>query len=243
MKRKPGLGRSAIIAPSMNISSHLPWPLKIAAIALVLGLGGALAMWTYDLGRGIPGIRPGVGNEQAVVLQQQVAQLTQERDQLLVAANTSESNLTIERSAKKQFAEQARVLESDNAKLKEDLAFFEGLLPAGAGPGAIAIRRLTAELVAPNQLRYRLLMMQGGKGEREFTGNLQLAVTVTQGGKNAMMLFPDANSAEPDKYRLGFKHYQRLEGVLTLPDGATARTIQARILEKGQLRAQQSANL
>jgi hypothetical protein len=225
----------------MNISSHLPWPLKIAAIALVLGLGGALAMWTYDLGRGIPGIRSGSG--QAAVLQQQLAQLTRERDQLLVAANISESNLTIERSAKKQLAEQARILESDNAKLKEDLAFFEGLLPAGAGPGAIAIRRLTVELVAPNQLRYRLLMMQGGKGEREFTGNLQLAVTVTQGGKNATMLFPDAKSAEPDKYRLGFKHYQRLEGVLTLPDGATAKAIQARILEKGQLRAQQSANL
>jgi len=31
--------------------------------------------------------------------------------------------------------------------------------------------------------------------------------------------------------------------VLTLPDGATARTIQARVLEKGQLRAQQSANI
>jgi hypothetical protein len=200
-------------------------------------------MWTYDLGRSISGIKPGVSKEQVAALQQQVAQLTQERDQLLVAANTSESNLNIERSAQKQLAQQARTLEADNAKLKDDLAFFEGLLPAGAGPGAIAIRRLTAELVAPNQLRYRLLMMQGGKGEREFTGNLQLAVTLTQGGKSVVMLFPDEKSAEPDKYKLGFKHYQRLEGVLTLPDGATARTIQARVLEKGQLRAQQSANL
>jgi len=227
----------------MNISSHLPWPLKVAVVALVLGLGAVLAMWTYDLGRSIAGIKPGVSKEQLAALQEQVVQLTQERDQLLAAANTSESNLNIERSAQKQLAQQARVLESDNVKLKEDLAFFEGLLPAGAGPGAVAIRRLTAELVAPNQLRYRLLMMQGGKGEREFTGTLQLAVTVMQGGKNVMVTFPDAKSAEPDKYKLGFKHYQRLEGVLTLPDGATARTIQARVLEKGQLRAQQSANI
>ncbi|MFD2273718.1 hypothetical protein ACFS07_29005 [Undibacterium arcticum] len=124
MKRKSGLRRSAIVAPRMNISGHLSWPLKVAVIVLVLGLGGALAMWTYDLGRSISGIKPGVSKEQVAALQQQVAQLTQERDQLLVAANTSESNLNIERSAQKQLAQQARTLEADNAKLKDDLAFF-----------------------------------------------------------------------------------------------------------------------
>jgi hypothetical protein len=34
-----------------------------------------------------------------------------------------------------------------------------------------------------------------------------------------------------------------LEGVLTLPDGVIVKTLQARVLDRGQIRAQQSANL
>ncbi len=58
-----------------------------------------------------------------------------------------------------------------------------------------------------------------------------------------MINFPEGKSGEMDKFRLGFRHYQRLEGVLTLPEGVAVQAVQARILEKGQLRAQQSAKL
>jgi hypothetical protein len=34
-----------------------------------------------------------------------------------------------------------------------------------------------------------------------------------------------------------------MEGVLTLPEGVTMKAVQARILQNGQIRAQQAANL
>jgi hypothetical protein len=228
----------------MTIKTDLPWPLRIAFIGVVLGLGGAVAMWTYDLGRNITGFNPGAINQQLAVLKEQVDRLSSERDQFSTTVNAAESQLNIERSAQKQLAEQVKVLEAENTKLTEDLTFFESLLPAATGQG-IAIRRLKADLVAPNQLQYRLLVMQGGRGngKRDFAGNLQFAVTVVQEGKSVMMIFPSGNSGDMDKFKLGFKHYQRAEGVLTLPDGASVKTVQARILENGQIRAQQSANL
>jgi hypothetical protein len=85
--------------------------------------------------------------------------------------------------------------------------------------------------------------MQGGKGVHDFIGNLQLVVTVVQAGKSAMIVFPGPTSTEPDKFKLAFKHYQRVEGILTLPEGVVMKAVQARILDKGQIRAQQSANL
>ena len=226
----------------MTVKTHLPWPLKIAFIGIVLGVAGAVAMWTYDLGRGLAGFGGGPSRAQIDALQQKIDQLTVERDQFSSTVNAAESQLKIERSAQKQLASQVKVLESENVKLKEDLAFFESLLPADTGSG-ISIRRLKAELIAPNQLRYRLLIMQGGKGSREFVGDLQFVVTVVQAGKSAMMVFPHGNAGEADKLRLSFKHYQRVEGILTLPEGALAKTIQVRVLEKGQIRAQQAANL
>jgi hypothetical protein len=228
----------------MTIKTDLPWPLRVAFIGIVLGLGGAVAMWTYDLGRNITGFNPGAINQRLTLLKEQVEKLSSERDQFSTTVNAAESQLNIERSAQNQLAEQVKVLETENTKLKEDLTFFESLLPADSGKG-IAIRRLKADLVAPNQLQYRVLVMQGGrgKGKPDFVGNLQLAVTVVQEGKSVMMMFPSGNSGEVDKFKLGFKHYQRAEGVLTLPDGASVKTVQARILENGQIRAQQSANL
>lgn len=243
LKFKLWLRRWSISAPRMTIRTQLPWPLKAVFLAIVVGVGGAIAMWGYDLGRSLTGFNPGANREQLASYKEQLERLSSERDQLSTTANGAESQLNIQRSAEKQLAAQVKALEGDNAKLKEDLAFFESLLPVNTNSQGVSIRRLKAEIVAPNQLRYRLLIMQGGKGEHDFVGNLQLTVTVLQGGKSAMMIFPETASTDTEKFKLGFKHYQRIEGVLTLPEGATMKTVQARILERGQIRAQQSANL
>lgn len=212
-------------------------------VVVILGLGSALALWLYDMGQGLTGAHTDDTRQQLARYKEQLALLMTERDQLSASANAAESKLNIERSAQKQLAAQVKTLESENTRLKEDLAFFESLLPNATGPQGVAIRRLKIDLVAPNQLRYRLLIMQGGKGDQQFVGNLQLAVTVLRDGKNAMMIFPEGNPAEQEKFKLGFRHYQRVEGVLTLPEGALAKLVQARVLEKGQMRAQVSANL
>jgi hypothetical protein len=221
----------------------MSWPLRLLFLVAVLGLGGALSMWMYDLGRSLTGFNPGATKEQLANYRDEIEQLRGERDQFSTTVNSAESQLNIERSAQKQLVMQVKGLEAENIKLKEDLAFFESLLPADTGAQGVSIRRFKTESIAPNQLRYRLLIMQGGKGDREFSGNLQLAVTVLQGGKSAIMNFPDAKNGDADKFKLGFKHYQRVEGVLTLPDGAIAKAVQAKILEKGQIRVHQSANL
>jgi hypothetical protein len=246
LKRARWFHRWSLASSKMTIKTQAPWPLKALVFALVLGGGGALALWTYDLGRNLAGFSPGTLREQVTQLKElkaQLEKLTVERDQLATGANGADSKWNIERSAQQQQAKQVKALEADNIRLKEDLAFFESLLPTDTGPRGIAIRRLKVDMVAPNQLRYRVLVMQGGKGNVDFNGNLQLAVTTTQAGKSVMILFPDVKAGDADKYKISFKHYQRLEGVLTLPEGAAVKVVQARVLEKGQMRTQQSANL
>jgi hypothetical protein len=98
--------------------------------------------------------------------------------------------LNIERSLQAQLNRQIKTLESENVKLKDDLSFFESLLPTNTGADGIAIRRFKVEMTEPGQLRYRLLLMQGGKLVPEFSGNYQLVLTLAQEGKSAMMTFP-----------------------------------------------------
>lgn len=219
-------------------ASLVQWVLVL--IALVVG---AVLIYGWVANRpkpdGIPITRP-----QFEMLQQQVAVLTEERDRLSALANAAEVEMNMERATQKQLAQQVKNLTDENIRLKEDLAFFERLLPANASQG-ISIRRLRAELIAPNQIRYRLLIMQGGKNPSTFVGELQLAVVVKGEGDraSAMIIFPEENTAERQRFVLNFRQYQRVEGVVTLPEGAEVTAVQARVLEKGQIRAQQMVNL
>lgn len=242
MKRKFWFRRLSISAPKMMVKSQLPWPMRFVFWVVVLGLAGAIALWAYDLGRNFAGFGPNVG-AQVELLDHRVKQLELERDRLISQVNATESEINIERAAQKPLREQITALESEKTKLKEDLSFFEGLLPANTGSKGISIQRLALERVAVNQVRYRMLVMQGGNGKHEFTGDLQFSATVLQDGKSAMISFPKDKSTDSEKYKLSFKHYQRLDGVLVLPEGAAIKSVQARVLERGQVRAQQSASL
>jgi hypothetical protein len=220
----------------------MSWPLKVALGVIYVVVAAALLAGAYQFGRASVGAtRESSGD--AALYQEKLRKLAAERDQLATTVNAAESRLDIERSAEKQLVAQVKVLEAETAKLKEDLMFFESLLPAGPAQAGVSIKRLRIDSPGPAQLRYALLLMQGGKGEQEFVGNLQLSVAVVDHGRNAMMVFPDSTPQDVEKYRLSFKHYQRLEGILALPEGLIVKSVQARVLQKGQIRAQQSANL
>jgi hypothetical protein len=221
----------------------MPLSLRILLYAILVCCGGILAVWIFDLRQGTDNRYQENATEQLVIYKEALEQLGGERDKLSSSANAADSQLIIERTAQKQLATQVKTLEAENIRLKEDLAFFESLLPNATGPQGISIRRMKIDQVAPNQLRYRLLIMQGGKGDQHFSGSLQLAISVLQQGKMTTIAFPNSSPGDSDKYKLGFKHYQRVEGTLTIPDGAAVKAVQARVFEKGQLRIQQSVNL
>lgn len=241
LKRKLWWQRWSVSPARMTIKNHLPWPLRAMLIAVVLGLSGAIAMWTYDLGRSFTGFKPATTVAQLSFLQEQLKTVSAERDRFQTTVNAAESQLNIEHSVQAQLTRQIKTLESENVKLKDDLAFFESLLPTNTGAAGIAIRRFKVEMEKSGQLRYRVLLMQGGKLPSEFAGSYQLVLTLVQQGKSAMMTFPKADAT--DKFKLSFKHYQRIEGVLALPEDATVTSVQIKILERGAMRAQQSVNL
>ncbi|NMM27208.1 MAG: hypothetical protein HHJ12_07935 [Glaciimonas sp.] len=230
-------------ASKMTIKRQLHWSLKALIAAVAISLASVMAFLAYDLGRSFTGFDPGASRQRIAELEQQVQHLTNERDRLSIIADAADSSVNMERSAQQQLALQVKNLSAGNAQMKDDLAFFESLLPTATGPAGINIRRLTLEMAAPGQLRYRFLAMQGGRAVRDFSGTLQLAVTMSLAGKELVLLYPEQKSAQAARFKLDFKHYQRVDGVLTLPAGAAVKKIEARVLQQGKIQAHQSANL
>jgi hypothetical protein len=236
------LRRRAASGSRMSVRTPMSWPFKICLSVICVVVTFALLLAAYQLGRSSAGATQEPSG-QVALYREKLQKVIAERDALATTVNAAESRLDIERSAEKQLVGQVKVLEEETAKLKEDLMFFESILPAGPKQAGVSIKRLRIDSPAPMQLRYALLLMRGGKGDREFVGNLQLSVAVVDHGRNAMIVFPDSGAQDSEKFKLTFKHYQRVEGILALPEGLIVKSVQARILQKGQLKAQQSANL
>jgi len=163
---------------------------------------------------------------------------------LRASVNASESKLQIERSAQTQLGRQVKALEDENARLKEDLAFFENLIPSEHRDNTLLINRFRVDPGAlPGEFRYRLLLLRGGRRDKPFQGNLQLLVTLQQAAK--MLL---SRSRKKGKPRL-------IRSVSSTSSGSRARSAchrtrvsrwwQVRIFETGsaQARATQSFNL
>ena len=151
-------------------------------------------------------------------------------------ANTSGSLLTAEKAAQEKMAAQMRQLESDNLALRDDLGFFEKLLPAGGADG-VSIRSLQAELLSAMQLKWQVLVIQPVKGAPDFNGKLDLSINGTLAGKPWTVNLPGGAQV------LQFKQYRRVEGVLDLPPQAVVKNVSAKVLEGAATRAVQSIKL
>lgn len=238
--------RFGISAPKVAVRTHVAWYWRALAIIALLSISLALAAWIYDAGRSIAGFDSHSTSEKLTALRERVAELEAEVAQLRGVASSADSNLKIEKVAQQQLAQQVKALEAENAGLKQDLAFFEGLVPdGGIGEAGVRINRLRFDPEGTaGQYRYRMLLVfNGNRQVREFRGNLQFVLKVQQGGKDVMMNFPSESDPNPQRYRLEIKHFQRVEGVLTVPAGALVKSVEARLLQDGAVRARQTLNL
>lgn len=238
--------RFGIRAAKVTVRTHVPWYLwwLLLALSCVLVLG--LGSWVYDSGRRLAGFDSSASQREIEALRGSQLELQAEVSRLRKIADTSESQLQIERTAGQQLARQVKVLEQEAVSLREDLSFFEGLVPVGesqkdAGP---SISRLRIETDMDGRFRYRMLIIQrGGKGQSLFRGSLQLAVRLEQNGKDVMMLLPASGDADNPKYRLEIKHFQRAEGIISIPSGARIKSVEARLLQNGVMLTKQVSNL
>lgn len=227
--------RLTISAPRMAVRSAMPWPFRWALVAIVLGFCAAIALWAFEFGKSIAGLDAGA-KEELIRLRADADKLKVERDKAQSVINTSASLLTAEKAAQERLAAQIKALEADNRHLRDDLAFFERLMPASGAEG-VAIRGLNAEVVAGTQLKWQVLLIQPVKNASEFKGKLEVKLAGTLNGKPWMMDLPGGPQ------QLAFRQYRRVEGMVDLPAQAVVKNVSAKVVEGAVTRAVQNIQL
>ena len=236
--------RFGISAPRMTVTTHVAWYWRMLGLVVVLSFSLALAAWMYDAGRRFAGFDRSEAEQELTQLRESAGKLALETAELRASVNASESKLQIERAAQTQLGRQVKALEDENVRLKEDLAFFENLIPGEHRDNSLLINRFRVEPGAlPGEFRYRLLLLQGGRRDKLFQGNLQLLVTLQQDDKSVIITLPEQGAAPA--YKISFKYFQRVEGTFRVAPGGKVKMVQVRIFESGssEVRATQSFDL
>jgi hypothetical protein len=223
------------------VRSHAPWYLKALAITGVAAIVLAVVQVFLGAGRGGEVLDVSGMRSEAESLRQRVSALEAEFASVQQQADAAHSTLRIERSVQAQLTSRIRSLESENSRLREDMLVFESLAGASGVEQGFKINRLVIEPDGEaGRYRYRMLIVrQGGKLDRDALGSYEIVATIDQQGRGANIGFP--SEKRNPAYRLAFRHFQRIDGVITVPEGATLKSIEVRFVQDGQIRARATA--
>lgn len=236
--------RLTISAPSMAIRSSMPWPFRWALAALVLGFCAALGLWAFELGKDLAGI-DGNAEQELVQLRSENMRLKDEHSKAQSVLNTSGSLLTAEKATQDKLVGQIKLLEAENRILKDDLGFFEKLIPTGGNEG-VAIRGLQAEsLNAGAQLKWQVLVIQPTKNAPAFNGKLEITLSGLQGGAPGTGIGgkPWTQVVGGAAQMLQFTQYRRLENVVDLPTQVVVKQVSVKVMEGAMVRAVQTLKI
>ena len=223
-----------IAAPRMAVRAAIPWYLRwlsLIALALVILFMSRAA---YDFGKKFAGFDQSEADGEVQRLSETNAKIQQEVAQMRGELAQSERQLQIERATYADLVKQMKALTEENAVLKEDLAFFQTLMPSGGKEGGVAVNRfLVQNDTLPGEYRYRLLLTQTGQRSKDFQGSLQFVVNLQQDVKKIVMTLPAEGDKAEKSFKLNFRFYQRVEGTFRVAAGAVVKSMQVRVFENG----------
>ena len=223
-----------ISAPRIAVRAAIPWYwrwLGLVALALVILV---LARATYDFGKQFAGFDQSEADREVQQLSASNSKLQQEIGEIRGQLAQGERQLQMERATYADLVKQMKALTGDNAGLKEDLAFFQTLMPSGGREGGVAINRFLVQNDAlPGEYHYRLLLTQTGQRNKDFQGTLQFVVNLQQDSKKVVMTLPSESDKESKGFKLNFRFYQRIEGTFRVAPGAVVKSMQVRVFENG----------
>lgn len=223
--------RYSLASRRVAVRTHVAWYWRGLFMSLALGLGIGLAWWVYDVGALRAGSERSADEQDLEQLRARVMQLETENAQLQSAQVKIDRHTQIDAEAQRNLERELKALQSENATLKEELAFMRGMTSADHS-GALNIQRFTVRKEDPGSYHFQLLLVQAGRKENVFRGRLQLVVTVQGGSGKSMQTFPD-KAATDKAFKISLKSYQSIEGDFQLAPDQVAKRVEARIFSDG----------
>lgn len=229
--------RFGITAPRVIVRTRLSWHWYTVGAALIALIAFETA-WLI-----LQRSETGSTERELDSLRYQVRELDEELLKLRSTAGTEQNAVQMERATQQQLLNRVKLLESENAALKEDMLLYERLIPTTGDVPSIRLENFRVSPDGPQHVRYRLLLaFHPTKQVPEFRGRLQFLATYSLGGKQQELLIP-AKREDSGEFQVETRHFLRKEGGFELPAGAKLHAVEVRVFQGDTLKAKRLAEL
>ena len=228
----------------MAIRSQLAWYWRWLLNVLMMIAVGAIVWWLVQNSYRITGFDIEEAKAHLTKLTEENRVVKTELETARGTLSERDRQLQIEKAAQGELARTVAQLQDENASLKEDLGFLRNIMSSGTTPEGIGMSNLKIERDGkPNEYRYRMLLTQGGQRKQDFKGKVQIVARVAKDGALTTITIPDTPTADPAG-AFEFRFYQKVEGRFAIPDGASLKGLDVRVLALpgGQVKLSRTIN-
>jgi hypothetical protein len=180
--------------------------------------------------------------------QEELSVLSEERDELMITVEALREGNTVlrERVAILERAQQVegkayedvdvhlRSLQDEVLALKEEIAFYRGIVSAGKEKGLKIQTFVVDKESSSGAYRFQLVLTQHLKRVRMISGTVKLNIVDEQNGKPRRLMLSDMSGQQANSLKFEFKFFQRIEGRFTLPDGFKPDRLQIQVVSRGK---------
>ncbi len=193
----------------------------VAAVTITVLTIGLLyaAVAVYEFGSAQAGFDRREARDLRASLDEKLAGVEFQRDQLLQQAATFARSTQIDREAIRQVRESLLDLQDERLALREEVEFLTSLLSDGETKAGLRARSFIIEpLENPGEYRYRFTLSKYPQNSEAITANMKLAVVGRLDGEMTVLELEKIVIGEL-LTKLEFKQVTQIEGAFVLPRG------------------------
>ena len=213
-------GHFGTTAKKVVLRPSQPWYSQLLVVALLVLFGYLIGYWQYS----------GVDYD---TLMRNLNGLLRDNQTLEAKTVYRERQLQVERAAQRTLTEEIAALQDESMRLKEELAFYRGILSENATSGELKLHSFKINKgKSQNQYEYHVLLIQSGRHDKWAQGRLMLNLKGMKDGEG--MTLPLRNGQDLiGPVKINFKYYQRVDGQFTLSDVLEDMSVELTLIEPG----------
>jgi len=131
----------------------------------------------------------------------------------------------VERQAEQSAATHLRDLQDQISTLRQELAFYRGIVAGKPGRGFEVQSFAAFGAVSDGSYRFRVVLTNDSKDAKVHRGFVSFSVDGEQDGNPVRLSLSDLTGRGAPGFEFRFRSYAKVEGRLSLPDGFTARVV------------------
>ncbi len=218
--------------PNFIIQKRQPWRRMLALVAAGIAIGAA--------GYFLSEHRQETRDAQVTRLEMERKSMLRENKQLIEENDDMKARVAIlERSKQidgKAYADvdtYLKQLQGEILELREEVAFYRGIVSSNETKGVLIHTFIVEREGSTDAYRYSLVLTRNMRNDRLISGTVNLLVSGEMHGDLKQLSLKEVSESDSPDLKFRFKHFQRLEGRMTLPKGFVPHRVVVNVQTRG----------